>query len=72
VITHDDFTLLPEGLFVSMEGTVVPCPVCGRNGFLQEERLDGPVWLHTETTTVLGDGMLVEPTDWCALPPLRE
>ena len=72
MITYDDFTLLAEGVEVPAEGTVVHCPVCGRNGLLQAVTLEGSVCLHTETVTVLGDGMLVEPTDCCALSPRRE
>ncbi len=72
MITFDDFTLLPEGFSVPAEGTVVHCPACGRNGLLRQETLEGRVCLHTETTSVLGDGMLVEPTDCCALPAHRE
>lgn len=72
MITYDDFTLLAEGVEVPSEGTVVHCPACGRNGLLQEETLEGSVCLHTETVTVLGDGMLVEPTDCCTLSTRRE
>ena len=71
MITVHDFTVLPEGLFVPLDGTVVRCPRCGRNGVVQ--RTDAGAserCLHEETTVVLGDGMLVEPTDSCELPPL--
>ncbi len=68
MMTLEDFTSLPEGRSVPDEGTVVRCPRCGRNGVLQSADLCGPRCLHLETTTVLGDGMLVEPTDCCELP----
>jgi hypothetical protein len=71
MMTIEIFTALPEGRTVPDEGTVVKCPRCGRNGILQEQGLCGPRCLHAETTTVLGDGMLIEPTDCCTLPPLR-
>jgi len=71
MMTVEIFTALPEGRTVPDEGTVVRCPRCGRNGILQEHALCGPRCLHAETTTVLGDGMLVEPTDCCELPALR-
>jgi len=71
MMTVDDFTSLPEGRCVPDEGTVVRCPRCGRNGVFQQTELCGPWCLHAETTTVLCDGMLVEPTDRCELPSLR-
>jgi hypothetical protein len=67
MITSEDFTLLAEGAHVPAEGTVVRCPVCGRNGVLENEPC-GRSCVHAERTTVLADGMLVELTDSCALP----
>lgn len=69
--TVEIFTGMPVGRTIYDEGTIVRCPLCGRNGLLQESALCGPRCLHAETTTVEGDGMLVEPTDCCALTPLR-
>jgi hypothetical protein len=71
MMTVEVFTSLPVGRTVPEEGTIVRCPRCGRNGILQENAFPLPRCLHAETTTVLGDGMLVEPTDCCALPPVR-
>ena len=36
MISIDDFTQLPEGSVVLLEGTIVQCPRCGRNGILKE------------------------------------
>jgi hypothetical protein len=71
MMTIEVFTALPEGRTIPDEGTIVRCPRCGRNGILQENGLCGPRCLHAETTTVEGDGMLIEPTDCCELPALR-
>ena len=67
MITSDDFTGLTEGAQVPTEGTVICCPVCGRNGVLEHDAC-GPRCVHAEKVTVLGDGMLVEFTDSCELP----
>jgi hypothetical protein len=69
--TVEVFTAMTEGRTIPDEGTIIRCPICGRNGLLQEHALCGPRCLHAETTTVEGDGMLVEPTDCCALGALR-
>ena len=71
MMTIEVFTAFPAGRTIPDEGAVVKCPCCGRNGILQEHALSGPRCLHAETTTVLSDGMLVEPTDCCALPLVR-
>ena len=71
MMTVEVFTGLPVGRTVPEEGPIVRCPCCGRNGVLQTQAFPVPRCLHAETTTVLGDGMLVEPTDCCALPPVR-
>ena len=67
MITSADFTGLTEGAQVPTEGTVISCPVCGRNGVLEHDAC-GPRCVHAEKVTVLGDGMLVEFTDSCELP----
>jgi len=48
-----------------MEGLISLCPRCGRSGIL-EPLADGVrEFVHVETEEVMGDGMLVEPIDWC-------
>jgi len=69
MMTAEDFTLLPEGRGRTAELMVVSCPCCGRHGVLEPEALR-MLCVHAETTTVLGDGMLVEPTDCCVFPRL--
>jgi hypothetical protein len=71
MMTVEVFTDLPVGRTIPEEGPIVPCPRCGRNGVLQEHAFPIPRCLHAQTTTVLGDGMLVEPTDCCVLSPVR-
>jgi hypothetical protein len=69
MITTEDFTLFPEGRLPA-DTTVVTCPCCGRHGVLEWEA-KRVLCVHSETTTVLADGMLVEPTDCCVVPRLR-
>ena len=67
MITIEDFTKLPEGSVVLLEGTVVRCPRCGRNGVFKSPRDATPFCIHAEESTILCDGMLTEPTDCCDL-----
>ena len=70
MMSVEDFTRLPEGYVVLLEGTVVRCPRCGRNGVLKNLEDGMPCFcIHVEESTVLGDGMLTEPTDSCDLLP---
>lgn len=68
MITVEDFTKLPEGSVVLLEGTVVRCPRCGRNGVLKNPHDGTPCCIHAEESTLLCDGMLTEPIDTCELP----
>jgi len=68
MISIDDFTNLPEGAVVLLEGTVVRCPVCGRTGVMTGSDDANPCCIHREQSTMLGDGMLTEPTEACPLP----
>ncbi len=68
MISIDDFTQLPEGSVVLLEGTIVQCPRCGRNGILKDPEDGMPCCIHAEESTLLCDGMLTEPTDSCDLP----
>jgi hypothetical protein len=69
MITMEDFTLFPEGR-IPADMIVVACPCCGRHGVLEREA-KRVLCVHAETTTVLADGMLIEPTDSCVVPRLR-
>ena len=72
MMTIEIFTALPEGRTVPGRGHGRPLPAAaGATASCRSRRLCGPRCLHAETTTVLGDGMLIEPTDCCTLPPLR-
>lgn len=68
MITIDDFTLMPEGAVALLEGKVVRCPVCGRNGVVKRTECEAPHCIHSEESEVLCDGMRTEPTDCCPLP----
>lgn len=64
----EDFTRISAGQDIALEGHVERCPRCGRSGI--EQHLDGgnPVYVHAQTSEILGDGMRVEPQDCCSLP----
>lgn len=67
-MTTEDFTRMPEGAEIPMDGWIRRCPQCGRNG-LKESLADGSIWcVHVESSELLGDGMLVMPLDRCELP----
>jgi hypothetical protein len=69
MIRVQDFTQLPEGRFVPIEGRVERCPRCGRNGI--EGHAVGSVayFLHVQASEILPDGILDEPLDRCSLTP---
>ncbi len=67
-MTMENFTTLPEGFEVPIEGFVVRCPRCGRNGVLERPRESRPFCLHAQESTLFSDGLRVEPTDSCELP----
>jgi len=67
MVVLEDFTRLGTQRGVGLEGRVESCPRCGRPG-IEEHSPDGrSVVVHSQTSEVLGDGMLVEPQDCCAL-----
>ena len=68
MMTIEDFTQLPEGSLVLLEGIVSRCPRCGRNGVVKSAEDATPCCIHAEESTLLCDGMLTEPTDCCELP----
>jgi hypothetical protein len=64
----EDFTALSEGVEVPLEGKVVRCPVCGRNGVLELPQNEMPFCLHAQECTLFSDGLRADPTDRCDLP----
>jgi hypothetical protein len=68
MVTVEDFTGLPEGLDVE-NGTIHCCPRCGRNGVVRHES-EADLVVHVQTLELMGDGMLDEPRDCCALESL--
>lgn len=65
--TFEDFTEVAVGSRTPMEGLVSVCPRCGRSGILEPLADGGRDFVHVESEEVMGDGMLVEPIDWCRL-----
>jgi hypothetical protein len=68
MIRVEDFTQLPEGRLVPLEGKVERCPRCGRNGIEAHPAADVPYFLHVQASEILPDGMRDEALDCCALP----
>ena len=62
----EDYTLLALG-FIAMEGIVVRCSRCGRNGILEQVAGRPSSCIHISESTLLSDGLLVEPTDCCEI-----
>jgi len=60
----EDFTILAVGS-IAMDGIVVRCSRCGRNGILEQPAGRPSSCIHVSESTVLSDGLLVEPTDSC-------
>jgi hypothetical protein len=60
----DDYTVLEIGTMIAGWGRVERCPRCGRNG-LREHQEGQDAILHTETSELMSDGLLVVPGDCC-------
>ncbi len=69
MIRVDDFTQMPEGRQIPIEGTVARCPRCGRNGIEEHPAASLPYFLHVQGSELLPDGMREEALDCCELPP---
>jgi hypothetical protein len=67
MISVEDFTSLPQGFEVPLEGRIETCPRCGRNGIEEHPKCGDPYFLHLLASDVQGDGMLTMPLDSCPL-----
>jgi hypothetical protein len=67
-ISQESFVGLAPGRSVPMEGTVVCCSMCERNGVVQRIDNGGFLVVHVQTTEVLGDGARSDPEDSCRIP----
>ncbi len=67
MVVLEDFTMAPAGADIPAEGQATCCPRCGRPGIEQGSE-EGPIFVHSQVSEVLGDGMRMEPQDCCALP----
>jgi hypothetical protein len=66
-ISQESFVGLAPGSEIPMQGTVVCCSLCERNGVV--ERVEGTlVVVHVQNTEVLGDGSRADPEDFCRVP----
>jgi hypothetical protein len=68
MVVLQDFTGASAGGDIPTEGHVECCPRCGRRGVPQPSAVGDPIFVHSQTSEILGDGMRIEPQDCCALP----
>jgi hypothetical protein len=68
MVVLEDFTGVSAGRDIPTEGHVECCPRCGRPGVAQSSAVGDPIFVHSQTSEILGDGMRTEPQDCCALP----
>jgi hypothetical protein len=69
MIRVEDFTELPVGRLVTLEGRVDRCPRCGRNGIEEHPAVSAAYFLHVQGSEILPDGMRDEALDCCSLGP---
>lgn len=68
MVVLEDFTGISAGQDIALEGHVERCPRCGRPGIERHIAGGSLVYVHAQTSEILGDGMLVEAQDCCAAP----
>jgi hypothetical protein len=68
MIVLEDFTQVSAGRDIPAEGHVERCPRCGRSGVEEHSQERMLLFVHTQISEVLGDGMRTDPQDCCALP----
>jgi hypothetical protein len=67
MVVLEDFTRVQAGDEIPAEGQATSCPRCGRPGIAQGSE-DGPIYVHSQLSQILGDGLRTEPQDCCSLP----
>lgn len=67
MVQVEDYTELPNGFEVPLEGRVDTCPRCGRNGIEEHPLFGAPYFLHQQTTELQSDGLRTDPLDCCSL-----
>lgn len=65
----ETFTNQTPGTAPDTEGRVEICPRCGRPG-VERRIAAGRVFVHTEASEILSDGLLTVPVESCPLGPL--
>lgn len=66
--TVENYTNESVGFQLPFDATVGRCPACGRTGVIEYLASGAAAFVHVESEEVMGDGMLVEPIDFCPLP----
>lgn len=67
-ISQESFVGLSVGTETPMEGTVMCCSICERNGVVQRVDDGGYIVVHVQTTEMLADGARSDPEDSCRIP----
>ena len=68
MVVLEDFTQISEGRDVPDAGQVERCPRCGRSGVEEPSEEGTPLFVHSQVSEVIGDGMRVELQDCCTIP----
>jgi len=68
MVVLEDFTKFRIGRDIPLEGPVQRCPRCGRPGVEQSSGSNGPIFVHAQTSEIIGDGMRTELQDCCSVP----
>ena len=66
MIASEDFTSIPAGTEVLLEGFVAVCPRCGRNGVEHRPVRAASYFVHRQSTELLPDGLRIDLDDVCA------
>lgn len=67
MIQVEDFTSLPRGMNVPLQGRVDACPQCGKNGIEEHPQCGDAYFLHRQSTNIQADGMAIELLECCTL-----
>lgn len=66
-ISQESFVGLEAGTETPMDGTVVRCPHCDRNGVVRRVDDSGVIVVHVQTTEVHPDGARSDPDEFCRI-----
>jgi hypothetical protein len=67
-ISQESFVGFAAGTETPMDGTVVCCSLCERNGVVRRVDDAGFIVVHVQTTEVFADGARSDPDEFCRVP----